>query len=306
MPDTSSPREAPPGLPRSPAHAKTARCEGRWLVVSNCVNIGLAHCLKLQAPRLEVECIDFGRFRKDAQAWSARLGEYDRIVTTSQFARSDLAQVGGEEGVRVLPLIQFDAYHPDLCWLTDDAGFVKGPLGDYHSQIVTAAYFRGLSVGDARARFTHSRFEQFGFLDRWVAARDRLLGEFRAAGLPLDRYYPAWSARGPFMHSVNHPAIHVIYDVASALLEAEGRIPVRAAPMPHDNLLNGSIFPIYPEIADRLSVRGSYLFKLPAQYRCIDLDEFISGSYAALDALGGKVEVHQVQRTSYERVMAAL
>jgi hypothetical protein len=306
MPDTSATHEAPLAVPRGPSDAKATGSDGRWLVAFNCVNIGLAHCLKLQAPKLEVECIDFGRFRRDAEVWNARLGEYSRIVTTAEFARSDLARVAGEGSVRTLPIIHFDAYHPDLCWLTGDAGFVKGPLGDYHSQIVTAAYFRGLSTRDARAQFAHSRYEQFGFFDRWETARNRLLAGFRAAGLPMEQYYPAWSARGPFMHSVNHPAIHVIHDVASALLEAEGRLPLRSAPMPHDNLLNGSIFPIYPEIADRLSVRGSYLFKLPAQYRCIELDEFISGSYATLDALAGRVEVHETQRASYEKVLGAL
>jgi hypothetical protein len=36
-----------------------------WLIVFNCTNIGLANSLKLLAPDIEVESIDFGRFRKD-------------------------------------------------------------------------------------------------------------------------------------------------------------------------------------------------------------------------------------------------
>ena len=50
---------------------------------------------------------------------------------------------------------------------------------------------------------------------------------------------------------------------------------------PHDNLLNGPIFPIYPEIAESLSVPGSYAFKVPGDYRLIDLKQFIIGSFEA-------------------------
>lgn len=35
-----------------------------WLIVFNCTNIGLANSLKLQAPDLDVEAVDFGRFRR--------------------------------------------------------------------------------------------------------------------------------------------------------------------------------------------------------------------------------------------------
>ena len=285
----------------SPAKAKP-----RWLLVFNCANIGLANCLKLQAPGIEVESIDFGRFSAGFPAWEPRLGEFDLIITSPHFLRNDSVDFTRHARTRTLPIIQFDAYHPDLCYVIEGGKVAKGPMGDYHSQIVTAAHAKGLPESAARELFTAERFAAFGFFSRWDAARQRLLAGFEAAGIPMDACYPGWSARGPFMHSVNHPAISVLHDVASGLLQAEGLEPVRGTPLPYDNLLNGAVYPIYEEIAEALSVRGSYVFKLPAQYRCIGLDEFIAESYAALGACEARPEVHRAYRISYERVLANL
>lgn len=48
---------------------------------------------------------------------------------------------------------------------------------------------------------------------------------------------------------------------------------------PHDNLLQGPCYPVYPEIADALGVKGSYLFKTGGSYRYLSLNEFINFSY---------------------------
>lgn len=278
-----------------------------WLVIHNCVNIGLANCLRMRAPGLEIDSVDFGRFRRESAEWLPKLRRFGKIVTTREFAEECLASEVEAERIRHLPIIRFDAYHPDQCYLTHGPGYLKGPAGDYHSLIVTAAHARGMQVARVRSLFTPECFSAFGYFDRWEAARRRLLGDFASAGLAVDERFPAWGARSPFMHTINHPAIHVLHDVASALLEAEGIEQSRAEWIPHDNLLNGAAFPVYPPIAERLSVRGSYLFKKPAQYRCIDLDEFIAGSFATLDALrGDEFAIYSEQRSAYERVLANL
>lgn len=108
------------------------------------------------------------------------------------------------------------------------------------------------------------------------------------------------------MHSVNHPAIEVVYDIAACLLAREG-VDRRAGVVPHDNLMNGPIYPVFDEIAEHLSITGSYLFKLPAQYRCIDLPTFIDQSYDFLEQYRpSDIDVHSAQQASFQRVMAAL
>ena len=278
-----------------------------WLVVFNCTNIGLANSLKLQAPDLDVESIDFGRFRKDFRTYASRLSTFDLIVTAPHFVRNDCVDFSGVAPVRTMPVPYFDAYHPDLCYVSRGKDILKGPLGDYHSKIVTAAYKKRLPRTSVRALFAARHYETFGYFDRWLPARQALLGGFADVGLDVAAYFRAWSLRRQFMHSVNHPSIEVVYDIASCLLASEGVAHERAGILPHDNLMNGPIYPVFDEIAERLGIAGTYLFKLPAEYRCIDLNRFIDASYDFLEQHGRDgIEVHTAQRASFERVMEAL
>jgi len=279
----------------------------RWLVVHNCVNIGLANCLKMQAPGIEIESTDIGRYRRESDAWESRLPAFGRIFTTPELASERFAEFASNGRVGCFPIIHFDAYHPDQCYLTNANGFIKGPLGDYHSQIIVAAHAKGIGRAKVRGLFAPERLAAFGYFDRWDAARCRLLDGFRLAGVPVDDQYPSWSSRGAFMHTINHPAIHVLHDIAGALLRSVGIEPRQVPALPHDNLLNGPQFPIYPGIADHLGVRGCYRFKLPAQYRCLELDEFIADSYDFLDSLPrGEAAVYVDQKASYHKVLAEI
>ena len=278
-----------------------------WLIVFNCTNIGLANSLKLLAPDLEVESIDFGRFRKDFEGYERRLGTFDLILTAPHFVKNDCVDFSRFAPVRTLPVPYFDAYHPDLCYVTRGKEILKGPLGDYHSKIITAAYKAGVPRASVQSLFRGSHYEAFGYFERWAPARQALLDGFSAVGLDISTYFRGWSLQKQFMHSVNHPAIEVVYDVASCLLAREGIAQQRAGILPHDNLMNGPVYPVFDEIAEHLSIAGSYLFKLPAQYRCIDLPRYIDESY---DFLGqhkpADIDVHAAQQASFQRVMAAL
>ena len=107
------------------------------------------------------------------------------------------------------------------------------------------------------------------------------------------------------MHSVNHPSIAVLHDLGRALLAQQGLAAVESHLLPHDNLLNGPVWPVYGEIAETLGVPGSYQFKLGAQWRCIGLEAFVASGYALLEA-SGPVRCAKPQRASFEQVAAAL
>lgn len=279
----------------------------KWLLVFNCTSIGLANCLKLLTPDVEVEATDFGTFQRRFDEYRPRLAEFDLVVTAPHLISNesiDFSEAGAVQGV---PPIYFDAYHPDLCYLRTQAGILKGPLGDYHSKIVTVAWLKGIPEEEVRALFSPERYQSFDYLDRWQSCKRELLRRFAKAGCPVDRYFSRWGARAPFMHSVNHPAIHALHDVACALLDTQGIGYQRTDLLPHDNLLNGPVWPVFDEIAEPLSVRGSYLFKLSAQYRCIGLEEFIAASYALLAPLdAAEVRCHRAQLESFEHVRAVL
>lgn len=278
-----------------------------WLLVFNCTNIGLANCMKLLAPGVEVDSIDFGRFLKDYRSYAKRFDDYDLILTAPRFVKNERVDFTTVGRVRTIPVPYFDAYHPDLCYLTDGTDVVKGPMGDYHSKIITAAHRKGLPKAQVRSLFDKHHFERFGYFERWEQARGRLLREFSESDLDISRQFRGWSLRRPFMHSVNHPAIDVVHDIARCVLASEDVPHAASTVLPPDNLLGGPVFPVYPEIAESLSVQGSYQFKLPAQFRCMDLDGFIDASYDLLSApVHGNLTAHASHAQSLQRVMDAL
>jgi hypothetical protein len=99
------------------------------------------------------------------------------------------------------------------------------------------------------------------------------------------------------MHAHNHPRLRVLLDVAKALLErlGENTLPVEALDYLQDTFAVSATWPVYPEIAERLGIRGSYLFK-PASVgpvdvrglRLLDLEQFVNASFEAFRQVGRK------------------
>jgi hypothetical protein len=282
--------------------------EQRWLLVYNCVHPGLANCLRLLAPNLSVDSVDFGRFRRHFAEYGPALAGYDRIVTSQHFLKNESVDFRAQGNVRGIPMVMFDAYHPDMGYVNGaDGELIKGPLGGYQSKIVIAGYQKGLNARQIVALFNGRNYERFGYFDFWDGAKARLLGSFANTGCDMAGYFNAWSAHGAFMYTGNHPAIHVIADVARALLLADGITPLDVPWLPHDNLLNGPIFPVYAELAEALSIPGGYTFKLGGEFRCIDLLQYVEGSLATLRPHDpATLKVNAQHAPSFERVLASL
>ena len=293
-----------------PAHAGAAaeaRPVRRWLMVYNCVHVGLQNCLGLLQPDLQVDALDFGAFEKRFEEFAPNLAGYDRIITAPHFVANGCTDFATFAPVTPLPLTAFEAFQPDLCYLTVDGQILRGPMFDYHSKIVVAAWRKGLSPAQARALFTGAHYQQFGFLGLWEACKQQYLGSYADAGLDLRRAFPTWSREGAFMHSVNHPSIRVVADIARALLRQDGLRPRETDFLPHDNLKNAPVWPVYPEIAESLGVRGSLLFKVHNAYRFMELDEFIAASYEVMSAHAVEtVKVFPMYERSMERIEACL
>ena len=272
-------------------------------MVYNCVHVGLQNCLGLLRPDLHVEALDFGAFERRYEELAPTLSSYDRIISAPHFVANSCVDFTTVAPVTRVPLTAFEAYQPDLCYVTVDGQVLRGPMFDYHSKIVVAAWRKGLSQADALALFNAAYYERFGYFGIWEACKAQYLGSYADSGLDLARAFPTWSREGAFMHSVNHPAIRVVADIARALLAADGLAPRETDFLPHDNLKNAPVWPVYPEIAEALGVRGSLLFKVHNAYRFLELEEFIAASYAAMAA-------HPVESVKvfpmYERSMARI
>lgn len=292
----------------TPMLPRDAQPGQRWLIVYNCVHVGLANCLGLLGRDLRVDAVDFGTFERNFADYAGRLRDYDMIVTAPHFVANscvDFSTVAAK--VTTLPLTAFEAYHPDLCYIFVDGQVLRGPMFDYHSKIVTAAYRRGLPVGAVKALFNARNYERFGYFGIWEASKAQFLDSYAASGVDLSDRFAGWSQEGVFMHSVNHPAIRVINDIACKLMAIAGLEPVRSDFLPQDNLKQAPVFPVYDEIAEALSVRGSYLFKVHNEYRFLSLDEFIHASYEVLSAHAPeKVTVFPMYQRAMDHIEASL
>jgi hypothetical protein len=279
----------------------------RWLMVYNCTHVGLQNCLGLFNPGLHVDALDFGAFEKRFDEFAPKLEHYDRIITAPHFASNACIDFTQVAPVTRLPLTAFEAYHPDLCYMTVDGDVLRGPLFDYHSKIVTAAWLEGLPVSVVRGLFNGAHYERFGFLGIWDTCKSVYLGSYAEAGVDLAPRFPGWTREGAFMHSVNHPSIRVVADIARALLAQDGLVARETDFLPHDNLKNAPVWPVYPEIAETLGVRGSLLFKIHNAYRFLELDEFIAASYELLSRYPrDKVKVFPMYERSMTRIQECL
>lgn len=281
MADTRLPASAQPIAMGAMAEASAPKQAGRepWLLVFNCQADGLSSALGLLDGGIEVTTLDPERWVQHGEGVMSRLDHYARILIAPRVERRLNLDFGDRANVWRVPHIMFHGYHPDLCYLAESGPLSKGPLGHYHSAIAYAAFRRGLDEAGAVALFREEVYAALGYLDAWHPAREALLEDYRQCGFELEDTFVRWSRSGPFMHTFNHPRIHCLRDLAALILRRAGRHAERSDIIPHDNLTNGPISPVYPEIGRRIGVQGSYQFKPGGQYRLMTLEQYVAASF---------------------------
>src|SRR6202011_2493714 len=149
-----------------------------------------------------------------------------------------------------------------------------------------------MTVAKTARLYCRPVYERLGFFNHWEIARRALLTEGQAASFPLDALFAQWRGRGRFMYSVNHPVLPVLADLARELAHrASLRVTVdNPEEYLSDALADGSVWPVYPEIAAWLGLPGSYAFKPPTAPRAtpvmLDLERFIAGSFESYARFG--------------------
>ena len=270
---------APDAIP-APAARRPRPAPRPWLLLFNCQAIGLANCLSLLSSEIAVETHDTLTLGDHRDEVLASIDRYDRVLVSPGIETLFQLDLGERANVWRLPNLHFGAYHPDACVLAQEGELSTGPLGLYHSALAYAAFRCGMDEAQAVGLFNADSYRALGYFDRWAADRDQLIAGFRNRGFAIGPAFVGWSRRGPFMHTPNRPKIECLLDVARMVLTRAG-LPVHdSGHVPIDNLANGPGFPVYPEIAARLGVRGSYLFK--EEMRCVqlDLEQFVAECFA--------------------------
>ena len=269
----------PAAVPQPASGSFTPRERKPWLLIYNCQAMGLGNCLNLLCDSILVEAHDPATYGPNAARILANLDGYERILVAPFVEIQQKIDFGKRDNVWRLPTPLFTAYHPDLCYLAADGPLSRGPLGHYHSAIAFAAFRCGLTEQQALALYCEDTYQQLGYFDRWSKDREVFIGAFKSFGFEIGPLFTEWTRSGSFMHSINHPKIHCLRDIAIAILERAGKEVNVTDILPHDNLTSGPVFPVYPEIGTRLGVRGSYLFKPGGAYTVKGLEHYLSDCY---------------------------
>jgi hypothetical protein len=186
-----------------------------------------------------------------------------------------------------LPTVVFAGFHPDFIYVhkaNDSTRNVLGPMGPYHSAIAIFAFRSGLSEPQALTLFDAAIYQRLGYFQVWDEASKHLLAQSKAAGIDLAQDFVRWTRRGCFMHTMNHPKAHVLFDVARAALARAGiKTPeLDFDEFAFDPLAREFVLPLYPPLGERLGLRGSTLFRQAQPGRggrVLSLADFVAESY---------------------------
>jgi len=246
----------------------------RLLVMGICQAGTVAMAMRYLLPDAQVDFLSVfsvGRRYRRLSDLIARADRYDAVFTNIYLPPfrdgGSILDLRARPNVHVIPTIAFAAYHPDVVSIgrQDHAtlrGLLSGPMGHSHSAVTLYAFLAGLSEAQALRLVSEPVFERLGYFEFWneaVASLRRLGVE---AGFDLDPHLARWARRGCFMHSINHPKLFVMTDIARGLLGKAG-IPFESCDLDAflpDDLGGMGSWPVYPEIAQHYGVPGSALF----------------------------------------------
>ena len=313
-PFSQAKKKALPNTPRRPlayeAMLKQATNAGpRFFVLSGCqgamvagylqtLTLGKASHLYLSQDKIKT-FID-----GEWQHYRPELEAADYIVTQKKnLADFLVSHTSYKHKVRYFPVINVKGFHPDIVYLRKGSERLVGPMGDYHSLIITAAYFAGLSEKQALACFSQTTYRALGFVDQFEHSRHALVKRFAEESIDLQGDMQRWDQQGTWMRTVNHPKAHVIHDVVVQVLKRDG-IPLHnTAPSNvdwvEDNLARSAEWPVYPGLGlcnsnplvnSEITRNTSLIFKSPYTYQgqsiLLDMVSFVSYSYRSLENAG--------------------
>jgi hypothetical protein len=165
--------------------------------------------------------------------------------------------------VHVLPVIVFTGFHPDVTFVRHAGRDFDSAVGNYHSRLVAAAFRLGYDEETTLGLFNALVMRSLGYFDDFAQSYAILRRSLQAFGFDLDAELAHLPGRVPFMHTINHPSVHLLAAVARRSAITAGLLPAdapRPAPV-YDPLSLAAIWPVYPPLARGRGVFGSYSFK---------------------------------------------
>lgn len=249
-------------------------------IIGNCQIMSLGPCLQVMIPDGVIESVwcQFLEKFSPADFIFLQIGQ-EHLLTKKD----------GEHPAEIhfWPNFYYPGFHPDIVYVQAGENLVHSPLGDYNSALVVYGWMKKLSIKETLALFCEAVFEHLSYFEYMAHGDEYMLQEGLKTSIDMAPLLAGWKKRGCFAHSVNHPKLFVICDIARALLKNAGIECV--VPEPERFLtdpLAEVIWPVYPEIAARIGTEGDYWFKVPTS-KCrpgrtveiIGLEQFIERSF---------------------------
>jgi hypothetical protein len=261
-------------------------------VLGNCQAHGVAQCIRLLAPQVEVVSRSVALADGDKAdviaAVAAEMAACDlALIQTLEEVQPRLTGLFetalAQSGSRALrwPPITFRGFHPDCVYVLRDGRVADGIVGPYHSALLCAAWAEGLPPERAARLFNAFAYAALGYFGAFDEAAALLEPRARRHGFDLSAFLTAPAT--PFMHTVNHPRVEILQSVAVQALDLAGIARSPTAPLPDDELAQGPVWPAYPELAQR----GGWA-PAPASWSPSDIGAVARQAYEALDKLGDR------------------
>ena len=257
----------------------------RLAVLGNCQAYVMARCLRRLNPDLQIDVVGLFGFETADQIErrAAMLDEADVVVAQpASLRRLGLPDLEGPPGrarqTLLYPNILFTGFHPDVL----SAPGINTLVGVWHSLLILAAYRQGLPPNRAAELFNAYVYGVLGYFDEYAKAEDFLLSRARQIDWDLSADLERWRGRSPFVHTPNHPHIHVMMCLARHVCRRLG-IDFDPDAMAPSDPFDGH-WPLYPEVGKRLGVEGRLTFVPgPEGAPSFDLDQAIGWFYGLYD-----------------------
>ncbi len=293
--------------PRNDQQGSAGAAKPAVVLIGNCQMGVMYQCFRMMAPRYSYEYIR--GIDADTDEGLEKISAA-QIIFAHATHQKEIDKSKSLNRAIFLPRITFSGFHPDIVQVTfKNRQPVPMPLMGYHSSIAIKAWMMGMGIEDAVRLFNRQVYEHLNFHDFWEPSLKALLEEGRVTAAPMEEFVQRWIDGGCFMHTINHPKLCAIADIARhAAKRAMLRLEIEdIESVLADPLLQGPVWPVYPELATRRRVKGSMMFKLDRQLKAISLDEFVAASYTTYGKYEtGEIVCPRVDGPKYNSIVAAI
>lgn len=279
-------------------HGNNCQSAKKFLLLGNCQTRALARLMRALVKDSSATAIDWSpqllkKLSDRDDHLSELIAESDLIFThPHDDVIGLLAQnfPSTSAKIRLIPRIFFPAFHPDIEYVEDPHGaHMIGPMGPYQSSIAFFAWTHNLTKNETLRLFCEDTYSKLGYFDYWPLSVKILVEEGNRTAISMAPLIEKWTNQGCWMYSMNHPKLFVLTDIARIVLKRENvELLPDVEEYVYDELKNSCVWPIYPEVGERFSFEGHYLFKRATRLELVDepvpmiaLEEFIDASFEA-------------------------